>query len=60
MSGYRQATAYVSRILHGARPGDLPVLLPGRFELVINTATAAKMGITIPRPLLLSASQLMR
>jgi len=60
MSGYRQATAYVSRILHGAKPGDLPVLLPGRFELVINTATAAKMGITIPRPLLLSASQLMR
>jgi ABC-type uncharacterized transport system substrate-binding protein len=60
MSGYRQATIYVSRILHGAKPGDLAVLLPGKFELIINTNTAAKLGVTIPRPLLLSASQLIR
>jgi ABC-type uncharacterized transport system substrate-binding protein len=59
-NGYRQATNYVSRILRGAKPGDLPVMLPGKFDLVINTSTAAKLGITIPRPLLSSASQLIR
>ncbi len=59
-NGYRQAIIYASRILRGAKPADLPVLLPGKFELIINTNTAATLGITIPRPLLLSASQLIR
>jgi putative ABC transport system substrate-binding protein len=54
---YRRAASYIDRILRGAKPGDLPVQLPTKFEMVLNRKTAKALGLAVPPSILLRATE---
>ena len=53
----RRAATYVDRILRGAKPGDLPVQFPTKFEMVVNRKTAKALGLAIPPSIMLRATE---
>ena len=55
---YRQVGVYAGKILRGAKPDDLPVLRPTRFEMVVNMQTAKTLGLAVPQSILVASDEL--